>query len=410
MSEYINNVSLRKEKLKSVLQSLHAGQPITTIQAEFGELARQASSEEIAEAEQLLIEDGVAVEEIQQLCDLHVAVFREGLDRQTSPESIPGHPVHTFHLENEVLGRYLDEMGSTLEQYQDREDGLSVQTLRHQLAGLQDFDRHYRRKENLLFPFLERVGIQGPSKVMWGIHNEIRGMWKGMGALLNDTDRDPDRLSKVFACLQQAMRDMVYKEEKILLPTAVQKLVEEDWVSIRDQEHEIGYFLVVPGSKWHPIAGHVPEPASRKEETLPPALSPVPGQVPLHTGSLTTEQIDLVFRHLPVDVTFVDETDTVRYFSQTRERIFERTEAIIGRQVQNCHPPQSVGRVQRILDDFRRGSRDSAEFWIQLGPKFINIRYFALRDELGKYRGTLEVSQDLTALRSLQGERRLLDD
>jgi uncharacterized protein len=134
------------------------------------------------------------------------------------------------------------------------------------------------------------------------------------------------------------------------------------------------------------------------------------GEMPLDTGILTLQQINLMLRNLPVDITFVDEHDTVRYFSQSRERIFERTEAIIGRAVQNCHPPQSVHRVERILNDFRSGKRDAAEFWIQMGPKFVHIRYFAMRDAAGNYRGTIEVTQDLAPLRALEGERRLLDD
>ncbi len=134
------------------------------------------------------------------------------------------------------------------------------------------------------------------------------------------------------------------------------------------------------------------------------------GELPLSTGYLRLDQINLMLTNLPVDITFVDENDTVRYFSQGKERIFDRTESIIGRAVQNCHPPQSVDKVQKILDDFRAGKRETADFWIQMGPRFILIRYFALRDVNGKYNGTLEVSQDASWIRSLQGERRLLDD
>jgi PAS domain S-box-containing protein len=132
------------------------------------------------------------------------------------------------------------------------------------------------------------------------------------------------------------------------------------------------------------------------------------GLIPLQTGALTAQQIALLLTYLPVDVTYVDENDEVRFFSATKERIFQRSPAIIGRKVQQCHPPASVHRVQRILDDLRAGRRDVAEFWIQMSGKFVHIRYFAVRDEQGKYRGVLEVSQDVTAIRALQGERRLL--
>lgn len=129
----------------------------------------------------------------------------------------------------------------------------------------------------------------------------------------------------------------------------------------------------------------------------------------LDTGTLTSEQVNLLLTHLPVDISYVDENDTVIYYSATPERIFPRAPGVIGRKVQNCHPPKSVDVVDRILKAFRSGERDSAEFWIQSQGKFIHVRYFALRDGTGTYKGTLEVTQDATAIRALRGERRLLD-
>jgi len=129
----------------------------------------------------------------------------------------------------------------------------------------------------------------------------------------------------------------------------------------------------------------------------------------LDTGALTIEQVNLMLKHLPVDVSFVDETDTVAYYSASPNRIFSRVPAVIGRKVQKCHPPESVHIVDRILDAFRRGEKSSAEFWIPLGGKFVLIRYFAMRDGQGAYRGCLEVSQDVTSIRTLEGQKRLLD-
>jgi DUF438 domain-containing protein len=128
----------------------------------------------------------------------------------------------------------------------------------------------------------------------------------------------------------------------------------------------------------------------------------------MHTGQLTLEQVNLIFTHLPVDLSFVDETDEVRFYSEGPERIFPRTPEVIGRKVQNCHPPKSVHMVQAILDEFRAGKQDTAEFWIEMQGKFLHIRYFAIRDRDGEYRGCLEVSQDVTGIRALEGERRLL--
>jgi DUF438 domain-containing protein len=159
------------------------------------------------------------------------------------------------------------------------------------------------------------------------------------------------------------------------------------------------------------VSANVPPQAA--SQTSPPEpvtiAPPTEGALPLDVGALTLDQINLLLKNLPVDVTFVDENDRVRYFSQSRERIFRRAPAIIGRRVQQCHPPQSVHRVQQIVDDFRSGTRDEAEFWIQMGGRFIHIRYYAVRSPDGEYRGTLEVSQDVTGIRALQGERRLID-
>jgi DUF438 domain-containing protein len=196
---------------------------------------------------------------------------------------------------------------------------------------------------------------------------------------------------------------MFYKEENILFPTALEKLSEEEWTAVRAQEQEVGYCYVKPGTQWSPGAAPGPVPAEAEEAV-------VGGLVHLDTGALTPQAVNWLLTNLPVDVTYVDADDKVRFFSQTKERIFPRSPAIIGREVQKCHPPASVHRVQRIVDDFREGRRDEAEFWIQMGPKFIHIRYFAIRDEQGKYQGTLEVSQDVTGIRALEGERRLLDE
>lgn len=410
MSEYINNVTRGKEILKNVLRQLHEGKSVAEVQAEFGALAQEASSSEIAEIEQMLIDEGLPPEEIQNLCDVHVAVFQAGLDQQRPPETIPGHPVHTFRSENQVIMRMLEEMRATLDQAAPDNRAARLQTFAYQLEKLAEIDRHYLRKENLLFPYLERYGFQGPSKVMWGLHDVIRARLKALLPLARGGAENFEQVQALFAEAAAEIESMVYKEEKILFPAALDLLKEADWGAIRRQESEFGYFFVVPAAEWQPVTA---ETIHAQPFVLAATPKPNPngsaGPISLHTGALTAEQIDLMLRHLPIDVTFVDETDAVRYFSESRERIFARTPAVIGRKVQNCHPPQSIGRVQQILDDFRAGKRDTAEFWIQMRGKFVHIRYFAVRDEQGAYRGTLEVTQDIAPLRALEGEKRLLD-
>ena len=405
MSEHINNVSRRKEALKEVIKRLHAGESVEELKSEFGQAIAGATAGDIADAERAMISEGVSVGEIQRLCDLHVAVFRETLDEEPPPESLPGHPVFTFRMENEVIMRLLEAMDDTLIDWQDGEE-TKLEALRNQAENLTAIEKHYSRKENLLFPYLEKKNFEGPSQVMWGVDNEIREQIKTFTQYINSPQPDVEEALSQFLALSQNMKEMVYKEEKILFPEALQRLSENEWGEIREQEKEIGYFNVTPRDTWKPSEPEEPEqePETALKEKASEDL------VFLSTGALTRSQIDLMLTHLPVDVTFVDEFDRVRYFSQGQERIFDRSPSIIGREVTKCHPPQSVDKVVRILEDFRSKTRDVAEFWIQMGGQFIHIRYFALRDAEGTYKGCIEVSQNVTHIRALEGEKRLLDD
>ncbi|NMC01414.1 MAG: DUF438 domain-containing protein [Chloroflexi bacterium] len=409
MSELLHDQTLRREKLKGIIRQLHEGKTVAEVQAEFAELLEDVGGDEIVTIEQELVAEGLSPDLIKPLCDVHVAVFRGSLDQQPDPETIPGHPVFTFRAENLAVQRVLSELAEALEDLKNLPHRPTLERARELTDKLTLFERHYLRKENILFPLLERSGFYGPSKVMWAVHDDIRRGWKALRGLLSPDDivKAPDleaRLTEIFEPLAQAIREMVYKEEKILFPAALERLTEADWAAVRAQEEEIGYAYVQAGRQWQPRL----TPHEAEAVAAAPVVSE--GLIPLSAGALSPAQLDLMLKTLPVDVTFVDEHDRVRYFSQGRERIFPRSPAIIGRAVQNCHPPQSVDRVQHILDDFRAGKRDVAEFWIQMHGMFVHIRYFALRDADGAYRGTLEVSQNLTPLRALEGERRLLDE
>ena len=404
MSEHINNVSKRKEAMKEVIRRLHAGESVDSLKEEFGDAIRGATASEIAEAERALIGEGVTVSEIQRLCDFHVAIFRESLDEELSPESLPGHPVFTFRMENEVTQRLLESMQDTINSWAAG-DQSALKSVRQQAENLTTIEKHYSRKENLLFPYLEKKGFEGPSKVMWGVDNDIRAEIKSFLSAINQPEPNTNTIAEQFKQLAQNINEMIYKEERILFPEALNLLSDSEFAKIRQQEDEIGYFNVTPSAEWQPEldVDEQTQPIQTSETGSTDLLS-------LATGALTPKQINLMLTNLPVDVTFVDENDEVRYFTQGRERIFDRAPSIIGRQVSNCHPPQSVKRVEIILDDFRSGKRDVAEFWIQMGGKFIHIRYFAMHDQSGAYQGCIEVSQDVTHIRALEGEKRLLDD
>ena len=340
--------------------------------------------------------------EIQKLCDLHVQIFKESLDKADSPESTPGHPLHTLLQENKALRAILAETRHLLNRLENARSQTEIEGSRSELAKLLDelseIDKHYLRKENQLFPVLESKGVYGPPQVMWGIHDEVRSLLKEAKALFPE-----DLLASVQTTrrLVEKLEDMAYKEEKILFPMTLELFAEQDWERVRSGEEEIGY-------SWIGIATSVKAPPVAKG-AIPKLMKTETQEIALETGSLSVEQIGLLLNSLPLDVTFVDEEDRVRFYSRGEKRIFPRTPAVIGRKVQNCHPPKSVAIVNKIIDGFRRGTKDVAEFWINLKGRLVHIRYFAVRDGKGKYKGVLEVVQDITDIQRLEGEKRLLD-
>jgi hypothetical protein len=310
----------------------------------------------------------------------------------------------------------------------------AVDAAKRLYAELMDIEKHYQRKEHLLFSCLERHGITGPSKVMWGKDDEVRRLLKALGAAIGSAGTDWRHAAKEVAePALAAVEEMIFKEERILLPMALQNLSEREWGEIWSQSPQFGFCLVEPGRGYEPPAAtsDVSEAAmaeaSRAGVTFAPGrgakllrmadLSPRPadpvetmgaGAIVLPTGSLSLEHLKTMFAVMPVDLTLVGADDRVKFFSEGKNRVFARPLTIIGRLVQHCHPPSSVDVVERILGDFRSGRQDVAEFWIEMHGRFVHIRYYALRNEQQAYLGCLEVTQDLTRERTLEGERRLL--
>jgi DUF438 domain-containing protein len=235
---------------------------------------------------------------------------------------------------------------------------------------------------------------------MWGRPDEIRAMIKSLTA--SAASSDTAAVAETGPKISRAVVEMIYKENSILFPMAMDTLSEEEWREIRSGEDEVGYAFVKPGTEW-PASGSSGEPVSGA------ASGDGQGAIGLDTGALTPEQINLMLKHLPVELSFVDENDTVRYYSGTEERIFPRSPGVIGRTVQKCHPPKSVHIVERILDEFKSGGKNSADFHIGMNGRMIRISYYAVRDSKGVYRGTIEVTQDVTDIVGLSGEKRLLD-
>jgi DUF438 domain-containing protein len=400
----------RRQQLAEIVKDLHEGSDISAVQKRFADLIRNVSPEEIAEMEQGLIAAGVPVEQVQKVCDVHVQVFEQALERQKKTKVLPGHPVHTYLQENRALRKILRRMRPLMKQVQR---DARIEEFQRALEELKKIEIHYRRKENQLFPYLEQVRFTGPSKVMWGKHDEIRAQLKELETAFRE--KAWQRFKAAGGPMLRAVRRMIFMEEKILFPTALKKLSDRHWAEIRAGEGEIGYAWIQPGNLWDPsvvTAASAGQDAGKAPETSDKVAAATETKgtgISLEVGELDEKQINLMLKNLPLDVTYVDENDRVRYYSHGRERIFPRSPAVIGREVHNCHPPSSVHVVEKILESFRKKEKDSAEFWLNLNDRFIHIRYFALYDEQGIYRGVIEVSQDATDIRALEGQKRLLD-
>lgn len=401
MSELINNSEKRVETLAEIIKELHSGKDREAVKQKLSALVRQTTGEEIVAMEQKLISQGMSVNEIKGMCDLHSQILGDLVQEDLRARTTPGHPVHTFNLENEAILKITSAMRDTIR-------GLNEKTLDADLVSWRDLhdkllevDKHYAKKENVLFPHLERHGITGPSQVMWGKDDDIRVLMKSLRAALSKSGASFEELRVVADEIALPMLfqidEMVKKEVKILFPMALKNLTPEEWGAVYRDSARFGTCLAEPGTGYQP-----PSMKAESEDLLSTTA------IPVGVGSLTRDQLKALVEVLPVDLTFVDSDDRVAFFSEGKDRIFARSPSIIGRKVQNCHPPQSVEVVERIVADFRSGKQNVAEFWINLKGRFVNIRYFAVRAGDGKYLGTLEVTQDLTQPRALEGERRLL--
>lgn len=447
MSEYFMIDNDKQQKLQNIILKLHQGASVAEVKKEFATLIQGVSAAEVAQMEQALIDNGMPVEEIQHLCEVHVEVFKASLDKEKISSKVPGHPVQTMLEENNAARVRLRALKKAVLAWR-----FGLGQKEKVLAALDDMSKiivHYTRKENQLFPYLEKKEFTGPSRVMWGKHDEIRALFKE--ARRKVEQNDTSAIGSLHP-LAGKIRRMIFMEEHILIPEAVRRLSDEEWAHIRMGEDAIGFAWIRPGAVYDPylvIAGAVsakPQPAvaspagraepasatrnaARSElaagagaadaELVPgaaaagavPQPSPVLSSdlVELAIGKVPAALLSAALTTMPVDISIVDAKDTVVYYSDSPDRIFPRSPAVIGRAVQNCHPQKSVATVNRILDAFRKKEKTRARFWLEMGGRFILIEYRALYDAVGDYIGTLEFSQDLTELRALQGQHRLLD-
>ena len=406
MSELINNSSERKKRLKTLILRLHQGEAEESVREDLLGTLSQIPYGEVVEVEQELISEGLPEDEVLRLCDAHSAVLEGNVDLSSAKKIPDGHPVDVLINENRELRKVVSEIENLVSAI-SYDNGPVKDTEIYRLIGLfnslWDVDKHYQRKEYLIFPYLEKQGITGPPKVMWGKHNEIRELIKGGIELLRSGEITREELVAaaeiVLLPAARGVKDMTTKEEEILLPMALDTLTEADWYAVQKQSLEIGYCLYDPKVTW--------KPDWVQEDSLH-EMNRNADSVQLPSGGFTVEELLAILNRLPIDMTFVDRNDRVKYFSQSEERIFQRNRAILNRDVRHCHPPASAHIVDKIIEDFRSGKATRAPFWINMGGKMIHIEYFALRNEKGEYLGTLEVSHNVTPYRELEGEQRIL--
>ncbi len=377
----------RKKILKEILAQLHGGLSLEEAKKRFEAEIGPVTSKEIFELEQSLLDDGVSPDEIKKFCNVHALLFSGSLEKNMEDPSGPSHPVTLFKAENAEIKRRVEAARALLP---SAKAGAGAEQLRKSVEELRAVEKHYERKEHMLFPHLERAGFSGPSKVMWGKHNEVRGLFKKAQAA------GPAEFPAAAAQLLDEIDGMIFKEESILFPTSLEKLKPADWAAIFRESAREGYIFIPP-----------PAGTAEALDIDQNASSSAGGVISLPSGNFSLPELTAMLNALPADLTFVDAEDTVRYFSEGADRIFLRARSVIGRKVQNCHPPASLAAVERIIKAFRDGSKNSEEFWINLKGRVVHIRYFALRGAEGKYLGSLEVTQDVTEIQKIKGEKRL---
>jgi DUF438 domain-containing protein len=375
------------------------------------------TAEEFAYGEQHLYNSGITDEIMAEGMDDIIDVFRDVLsvNRLDLPA---GHPIQTYSDEAAAIKKVVHKMEVKLKGKFIKNEWLEL------YAQLSQINTHFSRKQHQLFSALERKGFDRPSKIMWTFDDRVRDAIKDAYELLQ-SDKDQSFVEAQPNVIH-LVRDILSKERDVLYPTSLKLLSDEEFAEMRISDDEIGYCLI---EKPLPYKGAATKTEQMQGKDSPAAdstlLQDLKAVLEKHgvagngsskgdlldvtTGRITLEQINLIYKHMQVDLSFVDENDEVRFYTDTKHRIFPRSAGVIGRKVQNCHPRESLHMVEAVINAFRSGEQDTAEFWIDKGEKFIYILFTALRDDAGNYRGTLESMQEVAHIRSLTGSQRLLN-
>lgn len=349
--------------------------------------------QEAFEVFKMLLDEGAQPNEILLFLDKVINAFYKGLSNHKWEMPKNDNFLNDMYLENEGLVKKTDEIKELLK---GTDLKIKKEKILNKVIELEEFNDHYLKKENILFPYMEKAAVKFEgTKIMWSLHDVVRNLLKTTKEVLESENSTEQQVNVAIANLFFGILGVKKKEELILFPSACEVLSERDWYEMHKQSLEYSFPFIHKNKDEKHMDSSINEDYSK-------------GVFKTETGELSFEEIALIFNNLPVDMTFVDEENKVRYFTRPKDRIFPRSPAVIGRNVNNCHPPESVHVVEEIIESFKTGKEDTAKFWINVRGKIVLIQYFALRDSEGTYKGVLEVSQDITEIKSLDGERRLL--
>lgn len=466
----------RIQVLKDILLRLHHGASPDSVEADFQTHFSDVSPIEVSLMEHELMngDHGVGFEDVMKLCTVHAKVMAAGVQGKEVPDSQQeGHPVWIFKQENLALQaglhriqRLLDALESAESQGQDLDPGL-LRGLTRQYQLLDQFQRHYRRKEELFFPIMESYGHDAPPKVMWGVDDQIRDLF-GLAkeALKGLVDQAGDAsVAQVLATYQdfvQEFKDMIFKEEAILIPLLLSLFSEDDWLAIAKDSPEFGYAIIQPDKEWVPsrvkfgeqgengelagaglgaeaqnegpalasaespaksVASSVSDSASNPatsptakpstnsaaDSTTSPASNPE-ADLPFGGGYLSLKEANLILNHLPFEITFIDKNDLFKYFNTSiaiENKLFPRVPSAIGRHVKMCHPPRSLDMVMTLIDDLKHKRRTSESMWFHRSDgRFAYVTYIGVFDDQDQYMGVLEYVHDIAPLLDLGPDKR----
>ena len=403
----------RREIIKTTIRRIHAGEEVEALKAEFGAAVADLTEAEIASVEEEAIKEGASVDDVRKLCGAHLEVFKASMSKK--PLEVPHwHPLHIQEEEHIDMANKVALMKTQVHALLHGAAGEARAAAMAKLESLVEYfgkvESNFLKQENVYFPLLERHGIAQPPKIMWAEHDLMRAVQKRLAVLaaaLAATDAGAaEHVRDAVLEYEGLLLEHIMKERTILFPASLQLFSEKEWLDARREFDGIGYFAFYPMPMEFATRG-ARDASAPSEGRSPSRNESRSDSMDLDTGYLSRDELVAMLKALPVDITFVDADDKVKYFSETPDRIFVRTKAVIGRSVQNCHPPKSVHVVQAILDDFHAGRKDREEFWLRLGGKYVLIRYFAVRGEDGAYLGALEVSQDIAPIQAIEGEKRI---